>query len=209
MLLFSYFISFIIPGFPFHHNHLAVLEKLLWSTKVVHPFLYWSTQSYFPIWLIIQKHLKNFRSRFFTNYFGISECIRQVLLLSPLFNLFLLHNLPPNTNHITCRHLEIAYQFVLSSRHNPGINLNPKLSRDTVFTMCSHTFPLVWSRKTSVIIPTFQLSFRVCVCVCLSSRDCFNFCKSFLFLFLFFFSSIQCLTDLKGATLVNYTSATD
>ena len=33
-----------------------------------------------------------------------------------------LHNLLPNTDHITHCHLELAYQFVLSSRHSPGIN---------------------------------------------------------------------------------------
>ena len=35
-----------------------------------------------------------------------------------------LHNLLPNTNHITCCHLELAYQFVVSSRHSHGINLS-------------------------------------------------------------------------------------
>ena len=34
-----------------------------------------------------------------------------------------LHKLPPNTDQITRRHLELAYQFVLSSRLSPGINL--------------------------------------------------------------------------------------
>ena len=38
------------------------------------------------------------------------------------WNVRVLHNLPP-TNHITCCHLELAYQFILSSRHSPGINL--------------------------------------------------------------------------------------
>ena len=33
------------------------------------------------------------------------------------------HNLPPNTDQITLRRLELAYQFVLSSRLSPGINL--------------------------------------------------------------------------------------
>ena len=40
----------------------------------------------------------------------------------------------------------------------------PKLSCDTVFTVCWHTFTLFWLRKTSVIVETFQLSFRVFVC---------------------------------------------
>ena len=39
----------------------------------------------------------------------------------------------------------------------------PKLSCDAVFTVCSHTFTLFWSRKTSMITKTFQLSFCVCV----------------------------------------------
>ena len=66
-----------------------------------------------------------------------------------------------NTNHITHHYLELAYQFVLSSKHSPCINLrwfpfNPfpflscNLSGGTllyptcgaVFTVCSHTFTL-------------------------------------------------------------------
>ena len=39
------------------------------------------------------------------------------------WNVRVLHNLPPNTDQITRRHLELAYQFVLSSRLSPGINL--------------------------------------------------------------------------------------
>ena len=39
------------------------------------------------------------------------------------WNVHVLYNLPPNTNHITRHTLELAYQFVLSSRHRPGINL--------------------------------------------------------------------------------------
>ena len=39
------------------------------------------------------------------------------------WNVCVLHNLPPNINHIIHCHLELAYQFVLSSRYSPGINL--------------------------------------------------------------------------------------
>ena len=39
------------------------------------------------------------------------------------WNVRVLHNLPPNTDQITRHHLELAYQFVLSSRLSPGINL--------------------------------------------------------------------------------------
>ena len=36
--------------------------------------------------------------------------------------------------------------------------------RGAVFTMCSHTFTLFWSRKTSVIVKTFQLNLHVFMC---------------------------------------------
>ena len=55
--------------------------------------------------------------------------LKKLLLKSHLlpfnscWNVRVLHNLPPDTNHMTLRHLELAYQFVLSSRHSPGINL--------------------------------------------------------------------------------------
>ena len=38
-------------------------------------------------------------------------------------NVYVLHNLAPNTNYITRWHLELACQFILSSRHSPDINL--------------------------------------------------------------------------------------
>ena len=40
------------------------------------------------------------------------------------WNAFVLRNLPPNTNYSTCHHLKLSYQFILSSRYNPGINLS-------------------------------------------------------------------------------------
>ena len=36
------------------------------------------------------------------------------------WNVRVLHNLLPNTNHITCCHLDLIYQFFLSSRYSPG-----------------------------------------------------------------------------------------
>ena len=42
---------------------------------------------------------------------------------APTMDGLVLHNLPPNTDQITRRHLELAYQFDLSSRLSPGINL--------------------------------------------------------------------------------------
>jgi hypothetical protein len=38
-----------------------------------------------------------------------------------------LHNLPPNANHITCHNLKLAYQFILYSRHSPGIFSFPSI----------------------------------------------------------------------------------
>ena len=51
--------------------------------------------------------------------------------------------------------------------------------------MYSHTFTLFWSRKTSVIVEVFQLSFCVFVCAFPLEISSF-FGKSFLFVFLFF-----------------------
>ena len=102
-----------------------------------------------------------------------------------------LHDLFPNTNHIACCHLEFAYQFILSSRQSPGINLrsvpfnfpiipstpplflsytipgctSPKLSHGAVFTLCSCTFTLFRWSKFSVKHP--------CVYACLSLGDLF------------------------------------
>ena len=39
------------------------------------------------------------------------------------WNVHVLYNLLPNTNHISHHYLELTYQFILSSRHSPGINL--------------------------------------------------------------------------------------
>ena len=39
------------------------------------------------------------------------------------WNVRVLHNLPPNTDQITRRHLKLIYQLVQSSRLSPSINL--------------------------------------------------------------------------------------
>ena len=99
------------------------------------------------------------------------------------WNVCVFHSLPPNTNYITHCTLEFANQFILHSRHSPGINLRwfllnsssipgPPLLLSRTHShvvsslpcMCSHTFTLFWSWKTSVIIKMFQLSFCVFVC---------------------------------------------
>ena len=43
-----------------------------------------------------------------------------------------------------------------------------------VFTICPHTFTLLWWRKTSVIVEEFQIELP-CVCVGLSPEDLFFF----------------------------------
>ena len=57
--------------------------------------------------------------------------------------------------------------------------------RDAVFTMCWHIFTLFWSRKTSVIVKTYQISFHVSFIW----RTLHYSSKSFLFLSLFYFIS--------------------
>ena len=96
----------------------------------------------------------------------------------PIGIVLVFHNLPPNTNHITYHHLELTYQFVLSTWHSPGINLRwllfnfPSIpstppsfclapSLVALFQnshMCSHTSTLFWLRKMSVTFTTLQLS---------------------------------------------------
>ena len=69
---------------------------------------------------------------------------------------------------------------------NPPGGTFQKLSRDAIFTMCSHTFTLLWLRKTSVIVTISQLSFHVFVCV-FPPDISLVFGKSFPFLFDFLF----------------------
>ena len=65
------------------------------------------------------------------------------------------------------------------------VALFKKLSHDTIFTMCSHTFTLFWLRKTSVIVKIYKISFPVFVYALPQEiSSCFG--KFFLFLFLFF-----------------------
>ena len=102
------------------------------------------------------------------------------------WNTHVLHNLPSNTVQITC-HLELAYQFVLSSRHSPGINLKlfPSIhsfhnslvapfinSLVTPSLLCVHEHSLLIDedgracRNISIEFP--------CVVVCISFSDLFN-----------------------------------
>ena len=54
----------------------------------------------------------------------ISICTKSHQLpFNSCWNVYVLHNLLPNTNHMTCYHLELAYQFVPSSRHSFDISL--------------------------------------------------------------------------------------
>ena len=44
-----------------------------------------------------------------------------LITFNSCWNVCVFHYLPPNTNHITYHHLELVYQFILSSRRSPGI----------------------------------------------------------------------------------------
>ena len=44
------------------------------------------------------------------------------LHFNPCCIVWVLHKLPPNTNHFTSCHIELAFQIILPSRHSPGIN---------------------------------------------------------------------------------------
>ena len=61
----------------------------------------------------------------------------------------------------------------------------------TTLTICSHTFTLFWSRKTYVIVETFQLSFFVCLCMPFVQRSLRFFAKNFLFPFLLLVKSYE------------------
>ena len=75
-----------------------------------------------------------------------------------------------------------------------------KLSRGTVFTVCSHTYTLFWLRKTSVMVEVFQLSFHVFVCAFLlfSVRVFLSLCylyfgnSLFIWSFFMWIGSFQC-----------------
>ena len=63
----------------------------------------------------------------------------------------LLYNLPPYTNHITYHHLELSYQFVLPSRHSPGI-----------FPRFPFNFPsITFNPPPSCLEPTLVALFRI------------------------------------------------
>ena len=127
--------------------------------------------------------------------------------------MYIFHNLPLNTNHIIWCHLEVSYQFVMSYRHSPGINLRlfsfnfPSISstlpisqpvwwyfsktliwRPLYYVSTYLTFTLFCSRKTSVIVKIFLISFYVFVCAFLLEISIFG--KSFPFPFPYFVLSI-------------------
>ena len=118
-------------------------------------------------------------------------------------------NLLPNTVHIAYRHLEFAYQFVLSFRYSPAVNLRQfpfsfpfipsashlflflthpggsysKLSRGATFTVFTYIHSLLIEKD---ICDCRNVSVKLpCVYLCLSSGDLFIFSASFVFLFIF------------------------
>ena len=116
-----------------------------------------------------------FRSRFIPN-----------LINSLLINV---HNLPPNTNHITRRHLELAYQFVLSISDDVTSIFLPLLPTSCLAPMLVHVSEIVtWRRYYLVFtyIYTILIQKDICDCrnvsvklpcvyVCLSSGDLLSF----------------------------------
>ena len=56
----------------------------------------------------------------------------------------------PNTNHITCRYLELAYQFTLSSKDSPGISSNP-LSPHSSTCSCDVVCIMYWTSFNHVL----------------------------------------------------------
>ena len=110
-----------------------------------------------------------------------------------------LHNLPPNTNHITHRHLEIPYQFFLSSRHSPVLTsddfhsifppsppllplpvLHPlwwHISESITWCHLNHVFTYIYClviEKDICDSQNVSVKFQ-CVYVCLSLGDLFIF----------------------------------
>ena len=99
------------------------------------------------------------------------------------WNVRVLHNLPPYTNHITNAILNLSTNsfcpldtaLVLTS-DNLLLDLPPSIPLATPWwhlsktlqwrhlVVCSHTFTLFWLRKTSVTVEIFQLSIRVFTC---------------------------------------------
>ena len=59
----------------------------------------------------------------------------------------------------------VAFVLQKLKQNTSGIEvLTQKIGKERGKTVCSHTFTLFWSRKTSVIIKIFWLSFHVFAC---------------------------------------------
>ena len=72
-----------------------------------------------------------------------------------------------------------------------------KFSRDAIFTVCSHTFTLFLSRKTSVIVKILQISF-VCLCVPFLRRSLHFSVRVYPLLFHFFVICTSVLAFPRG-----------
>ena len=106
-----------------------------------------------------------------------------------------------NTHNLDWNVLMITDVFLDQKRVNV-CEQTVKQQHCLLFTVCSHTFTLFWSRKTSVIVKTFQLSFHMPFVW----RSLHFFGKSFLFLFLVFELSVLLfpLTRFYVFTMINF-----
>ena len=94
-----------------------------------------------------------------------------------------------NTRKLNWNISTITDDFLDQKRVNVCEHTVNTVPDSAVFTVCSHTFTLFWSRKTSVIVEIFQLSICVFVCAFRPVISSF-FGKRFSCLFLFFVVSI-------------------
>ena len=132
------------------------------------------------------------------------------------WNVHVLRNLPPNTNHITCHHHELTYQFVLSSRHTVLVlnsdDFHSILSPSPPFLPSSCLAPLWWNFSETFTwcclyrVFTYIYSLLIeknicdhqnilaklsCVYVCLSTTDLFIFSVRVSSFFSYFFLMSQ------------------
>ena len=108
------------------------------------------------------------------------------------WNLYVLHNLPLNTDDTTLHHLKLAYEFVPFSKHSPGINLRwfsfnflSIPSTPSLSCLTPHLVALLQNSHIVLSLPCLiekdicdcqNISMKLpCVCVCLLSGNLFIF----------------------------------
>ena len=128
-------------------------------------------------------------------YKNVIKVTFKYLLSKMRISLFLLSN---RVITLSCWFLYLTLYFYISPLHpfllpvlHPPGGTFQKHSCDAIFTVCSHTFTLFWSRKASVITKIFPVS--VCLCV-LSSGDLLFF--QWVFPFFSYLLLLKCTTVL-------------